>query len=220
MGIKPVFKLTTASGRFIKTTGNHPYLAKDGWRKVIELSAGQEIAVPREINERVFYGCDGLYKIKSSRIKEKLMLQLWQSLVFSFPGINNYTRDKENKAYYDESDAQNNRQFFKEITRKSYCQNSLAKVGYNFSNKFSARFIEDYHNFWKKVYHAFNNLSSRFIEQPVYADAAVENIMGLESWRAGFPAFQQCPAFQLFNYIRHPLGQNRLHRIHRRRACL
>jgi hypothetical protein len=27
MGIKPVFKLTTADGRSIKTTGNHPYLA-------------------------------------------------------------------------------------------------------------------------------------------------------------------------------------------------
>ncbi|PJC48533.1 MAG: hypothetical protein CO035_02995, partial [Candidatus Omnitrophica bacterium CG_4_9_14_0_2_um_filter_42_8] len=47
MGIKPVFKLTTASGRFIKTTGNHPYLTKEGWKKVVELSAGQEIAVPK-----------------------------------------------------------------------------------------------------------------------------------------------------------------------------
>jgi intein/homing endonuclease len=27
MGVKPVFKLTTESGRTIKTTGNHPYLA-------------------------------------------------------------------------------------------------------------------------------------------------------------------------------------------------
>ncbi|MEK6733118.1 MAG: hypothetical protein AABY55_05770, partial [Candidatus Omnitrophota bacterium] len=49
MGIKPVFKLTTASGRFIKTTGNHPYLTKEGWKKVVELSVGQEIAVPRTL---------------------------------------------------------------------------------------------------------------------------------------------------------------------------
>ena len=48
MGIKPVFKLTTESGRFIKTTGNHPYLTKEGWRKVVELSVGQEIAVPNQ----------------------------------------------------------------------------------------------------------------------------------------------------------------------------
>ncbi|MBA3065018.1 hypothetical protein FP828_00830, partial [bacterium] len=47
MGVKPVFKLTTASGRYIKTTGNHPYLTKSGWKKIIELSVGDEIAVPR-----------------------------------------------------------------------------------------------------------------------------------------------------------------------------
>ena len=73
MGVKPVFKLTTASGRFIKTTGNHPYLVKLGsweagkleiqpssniqpysytqssceWRKVCELNVGNEIAVPK-----------------------------------------------------------------------------------------------------------------------------------------------------------------------------
>ena len=45
MGVKPVFKLTTASGRFIKTTGNHPYLTREGWRKVIELGKGDKIAV-------------------------------------------------------------------------------------------------------------------------------------------------------------------------------
>ncbi|PIW68831.1 MAG: hypothetical protein COW10_00410, partial [Candidatus Omnitrophica bacterium CG12_big_fil_rev_8_21_14_0_65_42_8] len=68
MGVKPVFKLTTASGRFIKTTGNHPYLVKKDhgswmmddenprstihdpkseWRKVSELNVGDEIAVPK-----------------------------------------------------------------------------------------------------------------------------------------------------------------------------
>ena len=26
MGVKPVFRLTTASGKTIRTTGNHPYL--------------------------------------------------------------------------------------------------------------------------------------------------------------------------------------------------
>src|SRR3989338_6806799 len=33
MGVKPVFKLTTASGRYIKTTGNHPYIVKlESWK--------------------------------------------------------------------------------------------------------------------------------------------------------------------------------------------
>lgn len=48
MGVKPVFRLTTASGRTIRTTGNHPYLTKAGWQKVVELAVGEEIAVPRE----------------------------------------------------------------------------------------------------------------------------------------------------------------------------
>ncbi len=48
MGVKPVFKLTTATGRSIKTTGNHPYLTRKGWKKVVELSEGQEIAALKE----------------------------------------------------------------------------------------------------------------------------------------------------------------------------
>ncbi|MBU4480678.1 hypothetical protein KKG48_04535, partial [Patescibacteria group bacterium] len=47
MGIKPVFKLTTEDGRSIRTTGNHPYLTREGWRKVKELSAGEEIAASK-----------------------------------------------------------------------------------------------------------------------------------------------------------------------------
>ncbi|MBI4676482.1 MAG: hypothetical protein HY748_02745, partial [Elusimicrobia bacterium] len=46
IGVKPVFRLTTASGRSIRTTGNHPYLTRSGWRKVVEIQVGEEIAVP------------------------------------------------------------------------------------------------------------------------------------------------------------------------------
>ena len=44
-GVQPVFKLTTASGRWIKTTGNHPYLTRTGWRKVSDLQRGEEIVI-------------------------------------------------------------------------------------------------------------------------------------------------------------------------------
>ncbi|MBM3253992.1 MAG: GNAT family N-acetyltransferase, partial [Candidatus Omnitrophica bacterium] len=73
MGVKPVYRLTTASGRSIKTTINHPYLVKvqgkevqgarcevpglpstehiapitSKWIKVSGLKVGDEIAVPR-----------------------------------------------------------------------------------------------------------------------------------------------------------------------------
>ncbi len=67
MGVKPVYKLTTASGRSIKTTANHPYLVRgqetrdmrqetwgrdrgNEWVKVSELKAGDEIAVANQFN--------------------------------------------------------------------------------------------------------------------------------------------------------------------------
>jgi hypothetical protein len=63
MGVKPVYKLTTASGRSIKTTENHPYLTRKGWIKVSELKAGDEVAVARDDSSAavgVFAGVDPL----------------------------------------------------------------------------------------------------------------------------------------------------------------
>ena len=41
-------KLETEDGKKIRTTGNHPYLTKQGWQKVANLNVGEEIAVPKE----------------------------------------------------------------------------------------------------------------------------------------------------------------------------
>ncbi|MEW6405406.1 MAG: LAGLIDADG family homing endonuclease, partial [Chloroflexota bacterium] len=46
-GIKPVYRLTTALGRQIEATGNHPFYAFSGWQKLEDLKAGDLIAVPR-----------------------------------------------------------------------------------------------------------------------------------------------------------------------------
>jgi intein/homing endonuclease len=43
MGIKPVYKITTAGGKSLKTTLTHPYLTKNGWRKLSEIRAGEEV---------------------------------------------------------------------------------------------------------------------------------------------------------------------------------
>ena len=48
-GVKPVFKVTTASGRSIRATANHPLLTIDGWQRVGDLGPGDRIAVPRRI---------------------------------------------------------------------------------------------------------------------------------------------------------------------------
>lgn len=48
-GVKPVYRLTTALGRTIEATANHPFYAFDGWRTLEEISVGDQIGVPRQI---------------------------------------------------------------------------------------------------------------------------------------------------------------------------
>ena len=48
-GEKPVFRVTTRSGRQIETTLTHPFLTVDGWKPLGEVSAGDHVAVPRQI---------------------------------------------------------------------------------------------------------------------------------------------------------------------------
>ena len=45
-GIKPVYQVTTKSGRQVKTTDNHPFLTIDGWKELKDIKIGEGIAVP------------------------------------------------------------------------------------------------------------------------------------------------------------------------------
>lgn len=45
-GVRPVYRLTTRTGRQIETTANHPFYTQAGWRMLGELQAGTPIAVP------------------------------------------------------------------------------------------------------------------------------------------------------------------------------
>ncbi|HQX16526.1 MAG TPA: DNA polymerase III subunit alpha [Anaerolineales bacterium] len=49
-GVKPVFRLTTALGRVIEATENHPFYTYHGWRQLVELQEDDFIAVPRVIH--------------------------------------------------------------------------------------------------------------------------------------------------------------------------
>jgi DNA polymerase-3 subunit alpha len=49
-GIKPVFRITTALGRVIEATENHPFYTYHGWRQLGELQEDDFIAVPRVIH--------------------------------------------------------------------------------------------------------------------------------------------------------------------------
>ncbi|WP_448573244.1 replicative DNA helicase [Trichothermofontia sp.] len=48
-GLKPVFKVTTRSGRSLETTLTHPFLTLQGWCPLAELTVGTKIAVPRRL---------------------------------------------------------------------------------------------------------------------------------------------------------------------------
>lgn len=45
-GHRPVWRLTTSSGRSLVATANHPFLTPDGWRELRDLQQGDEIARP------------------------------------------------------------------------------------------------------------------------------------------------------------------------------
>lgn len=49
-GVKPVFRMTLASGRTIEATDNHKFRTVDGWRPLAELAPGSRLAVPRRLD--------------------------------------------------------------------------------------------------------------------------------------------------------------------------
>ncbi|MEI2825790.1 MAG: replicative DNA helicase [Dermatophilaceae bacterium] len=46
-GVRPVWRLTLASGKEIRATDNHPFLTYAGWAPLRELRTGSRVAVPR-----------------------------------------------------------------------------------------------------------------------------------------------------------------------------
>ncbi len=48
-GVRPVFRLTTASGKQVRATANHPFLTYAGWAPLAELRTGTRVAVPRHV---------------------------------------------------------------------------------------------------------------------------------------------------------------------------
>ncbi|MGH8801457.1 MAG: DnaB-like helicase C-terminal domain-containing protein, partial [Casimicrobiaceae bacterium] len=48
-GIRPIFKVSLASGRALRATANHRLLAHDGWREVSRINVGDRIGIARRI---------------------------------------------------------------------------------------------------------------------------------------------------------------------------
>lgn len=58
-GIKPVYELTTQTGRSIKATGNHPFFTIEGWKEIDDLSIGEYVALA---NNNQFFGFETMRK--------------------------------------------------------------------------------------------------------------------------------------------------------------
>ncbi|MFZ1285950.1 MAG: replicative DNA helicase, partial [Candidatus Phosphoribacter sp.] len=54
-GIRPVFRLTLASGKTLRATANHPFLTYAGWTPLGELRTGTPVAVPRHVPAPAFF---------------------------------------------------------------------------------------------------------------------------------------------------------------------
>jgi replicative DNA helicase len=48
-GVRPVFRLTLASGKTVRATENHPFLTTSGWTQLGDLRTGSRVAVPRHL---------------------------------------------------------------------------------------------------------------------------------------------------------------------------
>lgn len=48
-GVKPLFSVTTRSGRNVRTTLTHPFLTSDGWHPLGKLKPGVKVAVPANL---------------------------------------------------------------------------------------------------------------------------------------------------------------------------
>ena len=49
-GVKPVYKMTLASGRTIRATDNHPFFTYEGWQALGDLQAGDRLGIPRHVD--------------------------------------------------------------------------------------------------------------------------------------------------------------------------
>jgi len=50
-GVKPVFRVTSQTGRTIRATANHPFLTPTGWRPLEGLSRGDLVGTPMRLSE-------------------------------------------------------------------------------------------------------------------------------------------------------------------------
>lgn len=64
-GVKPCWRVTTRTGRFVEVTGHHPFLTVNGWTPLHDLAVGNRIGVPRVLP---VFGSDETLTLDSVRL--------------------------------------------------------------------------------------------------------------------------------------------------------
>lgn len=68
-GIKPVYRITTNTGRTFDATDNHPFLTELGWLELKDLTVGDNIAIPMHLN---YFGSDSIEESELRLMAQKL----------------------------------------------------------------------------------------------------------------------------------------------------
>ena len=71
-GVKPVRRVTTRTGRVVKTTQHHPFLGVDGWTPLYDLKVGDKLAVPRRLPA---FGQDTSWTLERVRLLAYLIVE-------------------------------------------------------------------------------------------------------------------------------------------------
>jgi len=174
MGIKPVFELTTASGRKIETTGNHPYLTKEGWKKVIEIEEGEDIAVSKAGLDRLTAMTLNVSSIMPMGVKhEKYPYtqhnnQRYNANHISHPlSIQSRSDNKKTNSSYSNREFQYQRSLKDKVADQKSYNEQFENIKERFS-EFFFLFSIKLHQF--NNYHVIRNLSRIFSEKKVYAN--------------------------------------------------
>ncbi|MDP3723630.1 MAG: LamG-like jellyroll fold domain-containing protein, partial [Candidatus Omnitrophota bacterium] len=190
MGVQPVFRLTTASGRFIRTTGNHPYLVKvtgEGsgvrgeWRKVVALAVGEAIAVPKTINGRVFLSAVDDAQRRQTQQRQSESPRPQRSFPLAPPPsarVQDNAREDQRNAQDAQGNSPDEWKLLEEVTRQAYQDDALAQVSDRLGNKLNLRVLSWLH--LSSVLHLIESLSRPLGTSLVYAD-----VMPPATWQPG-----------------------------------
>jgi len=101
-GVKTVFELRLASGRSVKASGNHPFLALEGWFPLEKLDVGDRVAVPRAGQWPTSVGTDLPDVPPGSATVDTVPREVWSYVRKVLPNVGLSLKDVEERVAVDD----------------------------------------------------------------------------------------------------------------------